>query len=44
MRFLLTALIVGFLFVWCANNIPDFLVYIFVGTLVLLIVRTINKK
>lgn len=44
MRFLLSALIVGFLFVWGLENIPDMMVYLLVGTVVLFIVRQLNKK
>jgi len=44
MRFILSALVVGFLFLWGLQNIPDFIGYIVVGTVIILLVRAINKK
>ena len=43
MRLLLSALIVGFLFVWGLNNIPNMMGYMFVGLVVILILRMLKK-
>ena len=44
MRFLLSCLIVGFLFVWGMDNIPNMMGYMLVGGIIIMIVRAINKK
>jgi len=44
MRFLLYALLVGFLFMWGVENIPDFMGYLIVGVFVILGVRMLKEK
>lgn len=44
MRFLLYSFVVGFLFVWSLENIPDFMGYLFVGIIVVLGVRMLKGK
>lgn len=44
MRFILYSLVIGFLVVWGVENVPNFMGYLFVGTIVILLLRLINKK
>lgn len=44
MRVLLSCLLVGFLFVWGMNNIPNMIGYMIVGGIVLMVVKAIKSK
>lgn len=43
MRFILYAFVLGFLFVWALENIPDFVGYVFVGIILILALRLLKK-
>ena len=44
MRTLLYVLLLGFLFMWGVDNIPDFMGYVIVGVFVMLGVRLLKDK
>lgn len=44
MRFLLSCLFVGFLFVWGMNHIPNMMGYLLVGAIVLFFAKAIKGK
>ena len=44
MRFLLYCLILGFLFVWGLNNIPDMIGYMVVGAIVVMVIKALKGK
>lgn len=44
MKTLVTSIILGVLVVWGFKNIPNFFGYLFVGLIVLLLIKEINKK
>lgn len=43
MRLLISALVVGFLFVWGLEHVPNMMGYMFVGIVVILILRQFKK-